>query len=93
MYMISIGLTFHCVIRDRYPIDDTVLRIHMSSACSETYPPHQHSTRKPKSNLLCIYIQQTGKKPYISPDPVPRQVTSRMTAAATSSTRPGPVAA
>lgn len=29
-------LTFHCVIRDRYPMDATVLKIHISSVCAGT---------------------------------------------------------
>jgi len=29
-------LTFHCVIRDKYPTEAVQLRIHMSSACWKT---------------------------------------------------------
>lgn len=29
--------TFHCVIRDKYPTDAVQLKIHINSACAETW--------------------------------------------------------
>lgn len=35
--MVFLRLTFHCVMRDKYPTEAVQLRIHMSSECAGTY--------------------------------------------------------
>jgi hypothetical protein len=37
--------TFHCVMRDRYPVEANVLRIHINSACSRTCRPYQRDLK------------------------------------------------
>ena len=39
--------TFHCVIRERYPIEAVQLKIHINSECAATYSSHQLPTFSP----------------------------------------------
>ena len=65
-------LTFHCVIRDRYPVDAMVLKIHIKYVCCHTYsaislcPAHkildQTHIRLEKESGMAVVDQAEGKQ-------------------------------